>query len=391
MKDNWIKPFQDKLGDYELDLPPATSRRRFGWIVPMFIGTAAAALLTLLWLRTPEAGYPGTLEYYIAEVPARLDMAVPGKPAAFRQSARKRLPAGAETPSQTDARGMQAAIRSEQTAPDERQAAEGSEPEPVATRQATQAPAHDKRTGQIPQDADWGEDIPARRGKVTARLHISPLGLQRSASSLLPYAIKDFSMASQSDSPRQDLVAYVPADNNNFQGVSMHNAPSTRYDLPVKTGLSIRLPVRTRLSLESGINYSFQRADVSYGGNAFPAYSVEYRMHYVGIPLKAICSLASWERADLYAAAGAEAEWMFLGRMYTKTNGQAASVQRIHEHPFLFSLTAAAGAEYKFNTRLGLYAEPGIALHFKPQGDLPNYYREHPLSFDLHIGLRFTL
>ena len=54
-------------------------------------------------------------------------------------------------------------------------------------------------------------------------------------------------------------------------------------------------------------------------------------------------------------------------------------------------LLGAAGAEYLFNRRVSLYAEPGVAYHFKPGGELPNYYREHPWSFDFRIGLRFRL
>ena len=51
----------------------------------------------------------------------------------------------------------------------------------------------------------------------------------------------------------------------------------------------------------------------------------------------------------------------------------------------------AAGIDFGLTRHFSLYVEPGLAWHFEPAGNLPNYYREHPLSFDLRAGLRFTL
>ena len=50
MKDNWITPFQEKLGDYEFALPDTPVRTRTRWIVPLLAGLAAAAAVALLLL-----------------------------------------------------------------------------------------------------------------------------------------------------------------------------------------------------------------------------------------------------------------------------------------------------------------------------------------------------
>ena len=162
--------------------------------------------------------------------------------------------------------------------------------------------------------------------------------------------------------------------------------------LPVRTGLSLILPISRRFALESGVDYAFHQATVSYGIVGMVTTREDYRMHYLGLPVKAYFSLADWEKAQLYASSGGEVEWLVAGRVQSKTaGGTTVGNHRIQTHPLLFSLTAGAGAEYKITSRIGLYAEPGIAWHFKPHGTLPNYYREHPLAFDLHLGLRFNL
>ena len=49
MNDNWIKPFQDKLGEFELDVPStAPVRRKTVWLAPLLAGVAAAGLLLML-------------------------------------------------------------------------------------------------------------------------------------------------------------------------------------------------------------------------------------------------------------------------------------------------------------------------------------------------------
>jgi hypothetical protein len=170
-------------------------------------------------------------------------------------------------------------------------------------------------------------------------------------------------------------------------GVPVINETEIHHDLPVKTGLSLMLEGLGRFSLETSLNYDFHRSRSSYQN----AYELDYRMHYVGLAVKGLVSIADWERIRLYAGIGVEGEYMVAGRLYTRNNGHLNTIDPLNSHPFLFSLNAAAGVEYKFNTLFGLYAEPGVAFHTRPKGNLPDYYRDHPFSFDLHVGFRFTL
>ena len=85
MKDNWIKPFQDRLGEYELDLPQAAARPRKRIILPLLTAAAAAAVLLLVFLPSPSSrrSTPGDVRRdgrLIAEIPATLSMEMPEFP-----------------------------------------------------------------------------------------------------------------------------------------------------------------------------------------------------------------------------------------------------------------------------------------------------------------------
>jgi len=60
-------------------------------------------------------------------------------------------------------------------------------------------------------------------------------------------------------------------------------------------------------------------------------------------------------------------------------------------HPLQFSVSGAAGAEFRFSPQLSLYAEPGLGYWFDNGSDIPTYYQDKPLSFSLSLGLRLNL
>ena len=375
MNDKWIKPFQEKLGDYELELP-AASPRRHGWIALALTGAAAAAAVLLFLL--PTTGRPSR------ENPVRLLAEVPASVAVPTLSA----PAQLLTP-----------VRKQPGQPEESAA-----PTQVTTQEPVQEPAQEpaqetspgpvqepvQASAQLPQPFDLPEE--EKTSGLSVRLHASPLAFSLDELSSFGGSF-DQALPHSGEKIKQGDAIYDSEDNYNTNHLFHLSEPlSVNCALPVKTGFSLILPLSKGFALESGIDYAFHQATVTYGITNIATIQEDYRMHYLGIPVKAVFSLADWEKAHLYATCGSEMEWMIAGRVQSKDAVRATAEKlRIKEHPLLFSLMAAAGIEYGFNARLGLYAEPGIAWHFKPQGTLPNYYREHPLAFDLHLGLRFNI
>ena len=379
MNDKWIKPFQEKLGDYELELP-AASPRRHGWIALALTGAAAAAAVLLFLLPMAERPSRENPVRLLAEVPASVAVPTLSAPAQLLAPVRKQ-------PGQPEESAAPTQVTTQEPVQEPTQEpAQETAPEPVP--EPVQEPA--QASAQLPQPFEQPEEEKASGFSV--RLHASPLAFSVNELSSFGGSF-DQALPHSGEKIKQGDAKYDSVDDYNTNHLFHLSEPlSVNCALPVKTGFSLILPLSKGFALESGIDYAFHQATVTYGITNIATIQEDYRMHYLGIPVKAVFSLADWEKAHLYATCGGEMEWMIAGRVQSKDAVRATAERlRIKEHPLLFSLMAAAGIEYGFNARLGLYAEPGIAWHFKPQGTLPNYYREHPLAFDLHLGLRFNL
>ena len=391
MKDKWIEPFQDKLGDFELDLPAAAPHTPFGRVWPLLsAAAAAAAVLLFLLLRTPAADRPAAPAPVLAETPVRLTAGQPALASAgllHTQDVRPRHPA--------DPVGTAAASKPAAPKPDAPgfAAYKPAASEPTASEPAVSpAPAvseepHPTVLMPDPEQAQTGR---GRHAGLSARLHVTPLSVQNfSAGANAGFATFHNIYA---DMPVASALSYSPSYVTNLaaEKADINADPRRQNDihcyLPVKTGLTLRWETGPRFWIESGLGYSLHRAAGETVSSALAQYRQEYRMHYIGVPLKAGWQLAGRKQWQVYAAAGGEAELMVGGSLRDQLRSQHLS-----GHPMLFSLTGGIGAEYNFTRFLGIYAEPGGAWHFKPQGNLPNYYRDHPFSFDFRAGLRFNL
>lgn len=376
MKDNWTQAFQEKLGDYELELPdPAAAGRKTGRILPLlFAGAAAAVLLLLVLLRTPGPSRTEPISRLVAEARPVLDAPVfsPLSPVALLPERRHRV----------------AAAQPEAMQPEAAQPAD-TQPEAVQPTTQPEAPpepviAYGKEEEAMPE-----EPASRRRTRLSGRVHVDPSFLQSRGATQEPLSqIKDayyFGNGTVQDAEPWPAMG-LPGENNDQIALAPGKG-EVRCDLPVKAGIALQLDGPGRFAFGTGLDYAFHRSRIRFTGG--PEW--EYRMHYIGLPVRGLFTLIDAKRLNWYAAAGGEVEWMVAGRLYKRNGRQQDVSETIDRHPFLFSLSAATGLELKLSEHIGLYAEPGIAWHPKQKGDLPDYYREHPLSFDLRVGVSFDL
>ena len=78
-------------------------------------------------------------------------------------------------------------------------------------------------------------------------------------------------------------------------------------------------------------------------------------------------------------------------KMITGSRTSEGKEEGIKNQPLQFSINGAAGAEYQLGNVLGFFVEPGLSYHFKNDGDIPTFYQEKPLGFNLNLGIRFYL
>ena len=144
-----------------------------------------------------------------------------------------------------------------------------------------------------------------------------------------------------------------------------------KHQLPIRLGLSLQHQLTPRLSLLSGLNYTYLYSEYS-----IPAYQSEVnsqKLHYIGIPINVAYQLLSSHNFQLYLSAGGAVE------------------KCLNEKPWQCSVQAAAGAEYVVSPVVGLYVEPSLGYFFDDGTTFEHYYKEHPLAPAIEFGLRMHI
>ncbi len=166
-----------------------------------------------------------------------------------------------------------------------------------------------------------------------------------------------------------------------------------KHRMPITTGLSVNVGVLPRLSIETGLTYSYLHSESEANGTW--NYAVKQKLHYLGIPLAIRYDLVDGGRFGLYASAGGAVEKCVSGIRTIKVSSEG-SVSGAPEKEHLGvkgvqpSIGAALGGELRFAERFGIYIEPGVGYYFENAKQPESYRTEHPCNFTLKAGLRIS-
>ena len=187
---------------------------------------------------------------------------------------------------------------------------------------------------------------------------------------------------------------FVPIDGV-YQGPPKYEyLEEASHSLPLKTGLSFRIPIAGRLSLTTGLEYSLYSSKFTYripadAGSGLPAdllgQSVEktQHAHYLGIPLRLDWTLASNRWLDVYVGGGFEADYCVRAVL---------DGTKVDKDGFGISLLGAGGIQMNLTKSIGLYVEPELIWAIASESHVLYTYRsEHPLMFSLASGVRISL
>lgn len=191
-----------------------------------------------------------------------------------------------------------------------------------------------------------------------------------------------------------------PINNNGlaYSQVLLENAiqaPQTtvKHHIPVTVGLTVAWQFHEDWALETGLNYTLLSSDIHSGSKSYVEET--QKLHYIGIPLKLHRSIWKNNWLSVYASAGGVMEKCVSGKLetITVTNGGERTSENtsLDVNPLQWSVTAAAGAQVNFTSRLGLYVEPGVAYYFDDHSGVETIRKEHPFNFNLQLGLRFNV
>lgn len=189
-------------------------------------------------------------------------------------------------------------------------------------------------------------------------------------------------------------INLLTPSNGGLLNATAANPVKVKHRQPVKLGLSVRVKLNRRLALESGLAYSYLSSDIS-SGDGRGGYSTTQRLHYVGVPLNINVDLWHNKRLEVYASGGGAVDFCVSGRSETETfaGNEVTSHDRkaMRETRPQLSVNASAGVQYNFNSRLGVYAEPGVGYYFDNGSGVQTVYKDNKLNFNLNVGLRLTV
>ena len=139
---------------------------------------------------------------------------------------------------------------------------------------------------------------------------------------------------------------------------------------PLRIGLSLQLPLTSRISLVSGVSYTYLHSEFTFPQQ--PSQDHSQKLHYIGVPIGVAWRFHTTDAVRLYLS----------GNTLLEKCVDAAAWQ--------WSVFAAAGAELRLTPQLGLYAEPSLGYYFDDRSSLEHYYKEHRLAPAIHFGLRLS-
>ena len=166
----------------------------------------------------------------------------------------------------------------------------------------------------------------------------------------------------------------------------------THHYMPITWSLALKYSLNNRFALESGFNYSRLTSDFEMGadGNSIRE---QQNIHYLGIPMKGIYNMYGGKRWSIYGSLGLTTEIPVRSTLHSDfyVNGQyEASDKTTIRAPWQFSTTLGLGLQIHLTPHIGIFAEPSLQYFIPMKTDIETYRTEHPFTFSLPLGIRFT-
>lgn len=193
-----------------------------------------------------------------------------------------------------------------------------------------------------------------------------------------------------------DLIIYeMGSDNMTISRQSaVYPTVSLKHKFPISFGFNISTGVTKRLSVETGLVYSYL-----YSESGTPAgsnqYKHEQKLHYLGIPVGVKYDLFKRPLYNLYASGGVLFEMCVSGQyvqtLYNNGVAGASYTRRMNVYGVQSSVNMQVGAEFKMSKNFSLYLEPGVNYYFESARQPENYRTENPINMSLKAGIRIRM
>lgn len=187
--------------------------------------------------------------------------------------------------------------------------------------------------------------------------------------------------------------------NSAFAADGLYTLRSQRFKLehnqPVSFGIAVNKRITDRISLESGIVYTYVSARIRMEGQSEYNQNDQQYFHYFGIPLSVNYKLAEWKKAQFYTSLGSMIQKDFYGRIESKSsiddllNSERSSKRNISQSRPQFSATALLGVSYPLYNKLSVYTTFGGAYYFQANNEYETIFSDRKWLFNFNLGLKF--
>ena len=222
-------------------------------------------------------------------------------------------------------------------------------------------------------------------------------GKDNSASSGQPSETKDFTTwedyaqylhrITPSEPTQENLAMEEIADHN--QGKIIE---SEHHNKPITIGIAVNKRIGGKFSIETGLKYSFLKSDFRLGtGNYFV--DKEQKLHYLGIPLNVSYQLIRYKKLSAYSSAGITLHIPIFGKTTADYITDGISVYANDwkvTPPTQWTTDISLGIQYQFAPNVNLFVEPTLNWYIPNGSNIKNSWTEHPFTFTVPIGIRFT-
>ena len=167
---------------------------------------------------------------------------------------------------------------------------------------------------------------------------------------------------------------------------------SEHHNKPITIGIAVNKRIGGKFSIETGLKYSFLKSDFRLGtGNYFV--DKEQKLHYLGIPLNVSYQLIRYKKISAYSSAGITLHVPIFGKTTVDYITDGFSVYTNDwkvTPPIQWTTNTSLGIQYQFIPNVNLFVEPTLNWYIPNGSNIKNSWTEHPFTFTVPIGIRFT-
>ena len=159
------------------------------------------------------------------------------------------------------------------------------------------------------------------------------------------------------------------------------HSDSYRHEIPVSAGVSARIHLTDRLSINTGLNYTRYK---SLRTRTIAGSSTRQKdwqnVHYLGVPVRLDYMAVNKKHFNMYFGAGAQ-----MDKCVYATVGE----ERLHEKQVLFGVNGTMGIQVNLARFVGLYFEPEVSYAIN-EGTIETFRSDEPFVVTVRGGLRFN-